>query len=115
MQDFISLYNWVKSKRNEYKKTSEESQLSFHYCQFIERELIPELEKYLMKNFKSIREVNKHFRKIDESHLFPIRDKFNVTERAIRQARKFKIVDPYEYYLTLENIMSQIVNNPKNW
>ncbi len=35
----------------------------------------------------SIREINALFRKHDESHKWPVRGRFNVTERAIRRVR----------------------------
>ena len=71
-------------------------------------------------NEMSIRQINKMFRENDESKLFPICGKFNVTERAIRRIRKRRrdglCVNPgYEYYLTLENEISEIVNDEKKW
>jgi hypothetical protein len=35
----------------------------------------------------SVRQINALFRQNDESHLWPIRGRFNVTERAIRRVR----------------------------
>jgi len=68
---------------------------------------------------KSIRQINKYFRSIDESNKFPIRGKFNVTERAIRRVRKIKgelgVSGGLSYYLTLENEISNIVNDSRNW
>ena len=66
-------------------------------------------------NEMSIRQINAYFRKIDESHLWPIFGRFNVTERAIRRLRRFRrqgleINPGYEYYLSLEREISQIVN-----
>jgi len=67
----------------------------------------------------NIRAINKLFRAQDESALFPIRYKFNVTERAIRQARKFQsssgAVYGLEYALLLNDLISEIVNYRKNW
>lgn len=66
----------------------------------------------------SIRQINAHFRKNDDSHLWPIRGRFNATERAIRRIRKRRregldCNSGYEYYLTLENEITEIVNDPK--
>ena len=66
-------------------------------------------------NEMSIRQINAYFRKIDESHLWPIFMRFNVTERAIRKIRRLRrmgleINSGYEYYLTLEREISKIVN-----
>lgn len=67
----------------------------------------------------NIRAINKLYRTQDESHLWPIRGRFNVTERAIRKAREFQrhseSVYGLEYCYLLETIMSEIVNNPSNW
>ena len=64
----------------------------------------------------SIRQINAYFRSIDDSHLFPVCGKFNATERAIRRIRNKRreglCVEPgYEYYLTLENEIREIVND----
>ena len=69
-------------------------------------------------NEMSIRQINAYFRENDDSHLFPIRGRFNATERAIRRIQKKKrdglCVNPgYEYFLTLENEISKIVNDPR--
>ena len=60
--------------------------------------------------------INKAFRLQDDSHLFPIRNRFNATERAIKQARA--IMSAYgqaciglEYCLTIDSRLSSIVNN----
>ena len=62
----------------------------------------------------NIRAINKLYRAQDESHLFPVNGKFNVTERAIRKARWFQrqtdAVYGLEYCYLLESIMSRIVN-----
>lgn len=68
----------------------------------------------------SIREINKFFRSIDQSHLWPVRNKFNATERAIRKVRKFRKESMFDYdgpaYAHLiENELGSIVNNEKNW
>lgn len=57
------------------------------------------------------RQINKHFRNIDDSDKWPIRGKFNATERAIRRIRKlFPEIQGLEYALTLESEISRIVN-----
>lgn len=60
------------------------------------------------------RQINKMFRLQDDSSLWPINGRFNVTERAIRKARWFEsqtdIMGPLEYALFLEEEMSRIVN-----
>jgi hypothetical protein len=63
--------------------------------------------------------INRMFRAQDDSDKWPINGKFNVTDRAIRHARKFErdsdVMSPLEYALFLEQDMSTIVNNNKNW
>ena len=59
--------------------------------------------------------INRAFRAQDESHLYPVCNRFNVTERAIRRLRRYEragacIGDGFEYALTLETEMSHIVN-----
>lgn len=66
----------------------------------------------------SIRQINAYFRKNDDSHLWPIRGRFNATERAIRCIRRLRrdglCVEPgLVYYLTLEREISEIVNDPR--
>lgn len=63
----------------------------------------------------SIRQINAYFRENDESHLWPICGRFNVTERAIRRIRRLRqqglcVYPGLEYYLTLEREISEIVN-----
>ena len=69
-------------------------------------------------NEMSIRKINALFRKNDESRLYPICGRFNVTERAIRRIRQRRreglcVNDGLEYYLTLENEIREIVNDPR--
>ena len=56
---------------------------------------------------------------MDESYKWPICGKFNVTERAIRKARQFQReygeLSEMEYQLLLGDLISNIVNDPKNW
>lgn len=70
----------------------------------------------LYSDFKSVREVNKHFRKLegDESKKWPILGRFNATERAIRRLRKLRREIPmtvFEYALALECEITRIVND----
>jgi len=69
-------------------------------------------------NEMSIRQINAYFRKNDDSHLYPIFGRFNATERAIHRIRNRRreglcIDSGYEYYLTLDNEISEIVNDPR--
>ena len=64
----------------------------------------------------SIRQINKIFRKDDDSLLWPICGRFNATERAIRKIRRerregLEINAGLEYWLALEREISTIVNN----
>lgn len=66
-------------------------------------------------NEMSIRQINAYFRKHDESGKYPICGRFNATERAIRKVyrrrREGLDVNPgLEYYLTLEQELTEIVN-----
>lgn len=63
----------------------------------------------------SKRQINKHFRSTDDSHLWPVCGKFNATERAIRRVRRFAAasgapMEGLEYWLALEAEISTIVN-----
>ena len=63
----------------------------------------------------SIAQINAYARKHDDSHLWPICGRFNVTERAIRRLRRerrkgLEVNAGLEYYLCLENVISEIVN-----
>ena len=72
-----------------------------------------------LEGLANIRAINKAFRMQDESHLYPIFNKFNATERAIRKARKFAqqygALYGLEYCLLLDSFISEIVNDPKNF
>jgi arginine decarboxylase-like protein len=64
--------------------------------------------------------INKMYYDQDYSNLWPIRGRFNVTKRAINRLYKFeRETGEYhtglEYCYLLEQIMSEIVNNNKNW
>ena len=65
-------------------------------------------------NELSRRQINAIFRGRDDSNLWPICGRFNVTERAIRRVRRLYgcELSGLEYYLTLENTISEIVNDP---
>ena len=60
----------------------------------------------------NIAAINRLFRRQDESHLWPIRNRFNATERAIRRLRR----EGYdgaglEYAYALDSEISRIVNS----
>lgn len=62
------------------------------------------------------RDINNIFRAADESHLWPINRRFNVTERAIRRLRRrcregLCLNDGYEYDLALDTEIASIVND----
>lgn len=62
-----------------------------------------------------IRVMNRIFRQQDESHKWPVRNRFDATERAIRKARRFfaETGGPsiaLEYALTVDGLLSDIVN-----
>ena len=65
----------------------------------------------------SKRQINAYFRANDESHLWPICNKFDATERAIRRLRRLDDDGcaslsnwGLEYFLALEAEISRIVN-----
>lgn len=63
----------------------------------------------------NIKAINKIFREQDQSNLWPICGKYNVTERAIKKARKFMAdsgaVYGLEYCYLLDGIISDLVNH----
>ena len=64
--------------------------------------------------------VNRLYRAMDESDLWPILGWFNVTERAIKQLRKFRrnseeCYDKVQYAAQLDFFIGEIICNPKNW
>lgn len=64
----------------------------------------------------SIRVINAYFRANDESHKWPICNRFNVTERAIRRLRKQQMYNGgLEYFLAIDAEISRIVNYENNW
>lgn len=59
----------------------------------------------------STRIINAYFRANDESHKWPVCNKFDVTERAIRRLRKQQYyTGGYEYFMALDQEISNIVN-----
>jgi len=60
----------------------------------------------------SIRQINKWFRDNDESHKWPINNRFNATERTIRRLRKEGMYNGgLEYWYALDSEISSIVNS----
>ena len=58
------------------------------------------------------RQINAYFRSIDESHLWPVCNRFYVTERAIRRLQKTGLYNGgLEYFLALDSEISGIVNS----
>ena len=60
----------------------------------------------------TVRQINAYFRANDESHKWPICNKFDVTERAIRRLRKTGMY-PHggmEYFAAMDAEISTIVN-----
>jgi predicted transcriptional regulator len=65
-------------------------------------------------------DINRLFLAQDDSNLWPISGKFNVTKRAINRIKKLEAQglifdDLLSYALTIENMTSEIVNNENNW
>lgn len=60
----------------------------------------------------SVRIINAYFRANDESHKWPVCNKFDVTERAIRRLRKQQCYNGgIEYFMALDQEISDIVNS----
>ena len=58
------------------------------------------------------RAIFKHYRSIDESHLYPIFNRFNVTKRAIQHESKLGYaLTGLELCLFLDEEISNIINN----
>jgi hypothetical protein len=67
-----------------------------------------------------LRAVNRYYRDHDESHKWPIRSRFNATERAIRKARQWRRDSGQDaaglaYVELLELFLAEIVNDERNW
>jgi hypothetical protein len=63
----------------------------------------------------SRRQIFKLFRKSDQSHLYPIKGRFNATNRAINRLRKFEFeygqkLQGLELWLTIDTELTRIVN-----
>lgn len=58
----------------------------------------------------TLRRINSYYRAHDESHKWPICNKFDATERAIRRLRGQYPNGGLEYFLALESEISTIVN-----
>lgn len=58
----------------------------------------------------NIAAINRAFRAQDESHKWPIKNRFNATERAIRRVRAAMPCEGLEYALALDAELSRIVN-----
>lgn len=63
----------------------------------------------------NIKAINKIYRAQDESDLWPVNNRFNATERAIRRVRAFArsngAIYGLEYCYALEHELSSIVNS----
>ena len=60
----------------------------------------------------TVRQINAYYRATDESHKWPICNKFNVTERAIRRLRATRYYNGgLEYFLAMEEELVRIVND----
>lgn len=76
--------------------------------------MITMLEKY---DGMSIRQINKFYRSTDTSELWPVNGKFNATERAIRKVQKMRKhhnMVGLEYAMALEQVLCDIINDPKH-
>lgn len=59
----------------------------------------------------TVRRINAYYRANDESHKWPICNRFNATERAIRRLRKLQhYTGGQEYFAALDAEIAQIVN-----
>lgn len=64
--------------------------------------------------------IHKRFREQNDDNLWPICGRFSTIDRAIGRAKRFiaETGEPHDnlgYSLLLDSIMSEIVNNPRNW
>ena len=73
--------------------------------------IVERAERYIGRANRAA--INKAFRAADESHLWPINNRFNATERAIRAVRRFMRdageLTGLEYAYALEAELSRIV------
>ena len=70
----------------------------------------------IVKMSRDRRDVNRLFMAQDDSHLWPVSGRFNVTKRAINRIRRLEreglvLDDLLAYALTIEQISSEIVNH----
>ena len=57
-------------------------------------------------------QINAYYRGIDESHKWPICNRFDVTEIAIKRLRKSGLFNGgLEYFMALDSEIGQIVNS----
>lgn len=86
------------------------------------------LDQYIKDNFtdyptrKHKIAINKMLRAIDDSHLWPICNQFNTTNKAIRLYQRIcnqynqELSDcVYSYHAIIESFISEIVNDSNNW
>ena len=83
-------------------------------------EQIAKATDHISDNEKNRQAIRRLYHKQDENNLWPIRGKFNVTTRAVRNVGRFINETGYdlaglEYCHALEGEMSRIVNDEKNW
>lgn len=84
-------------------------------------EQIADATDHITDTEKNRRAIRKLYHKQDESHLWPIRGKFNVTTRAAKRVSYYLMqgagydLAGLEYCLSLEDEMGRIVNNENNW
>ena len=70
----------------------------------------------IVKMSRDRADVNRLFMAQDDSHLWPVSGRFNVTKRAINRIRRLEreglvLDDLLAYALTIEQISSEIVNH----
>lgn len=70
------------------------------------------MNTYHITDNSSIGQINSYFRARDESHKWPINNKFNATERAIRRLRKLVLyTGGIEYFKALDAEIQIIIND----
>lgn len=84
--------------------------------EYLNQEQIFELCKDIDNPLTFKREVNKIFRQQDESHLWPICGRYNVTDKAIRKAQWFQresgcALEGLEYIYFVYEEIGRIVNS----
>jgi hypothetical protein len=61
----IEIYKWAKAELERYKKSADYSDISEHYCSFIECELLPKLEESLHTSSNIARaEICPHYERV---------------------------------------------------